>query len=111
AAQPSRPRADAPALQPSTKAVEELAPAPAASVRLDKPAPPPRFAQPDPEQHRALPESPRSARAAAPEIHVKTGRIEVRALVPPPAAPRVPAPSPAPQVSLNDYLKQLRGRT
>ena len=51
--------------------------------------------------------------AAAPEIHIRIGRIEVRAAAPP--APVVAAAAPtrgsqSPTLSLTDYLQQARGR-
>lgn len=62
--------------------------------------------------------APASADAAAkpeatPTIHVSIGRIEVRAVAPPaPPAPPQPRPSPArpaPQMSLDDYLRAHNG--
>lgn len=53
------------------------------------------------------------SQAAAPEIHIRIGRIEVRAAAPP--APVVAAAAPtrgsqSPTLSLTDYLQQSRGR-
>ena len=47
----------------------------------------------------------------APTIRVAIGRIEVRAIMPPPATPtRQTAPTtPRPELSLDDYLKQRNG--
>src|SRR5215208_776222 len=55
----------------------------------------------------SAPESP-----APPTIRVSIGRIEVRAITPPPAPPVQPARSarPGPELSLDDYLKQRNGR-
>ncbi len=43
-----------------------------------------------------------------PAIHVSIGRVEVRAIMPPVAAPK-PTPPSAPKLSLEDYLKQRNG--
>jgi hypothetical protein len=51
-----------------------------------------------------LPSSPQ-----APAIRVTIGRIEVRAVHPPPPAPRQEGKPQAPGISLDDYLKQFRG--
>ena len=56
---------------------------------------------------------PREPRVAAPgppapTIRVAIGRIEVRAVTPPPARPPTPARTP-PSLSLDDYLKQRNG--
>jgi hypothetical protein len=41
-----------------------------------------------------------------PTIQVTIGRVDVRAVVAPPAPVKAPRPSPAPSLTLNDYLKQ-----
>jgi hypothetical protein len=48
----------------------------------------------------------------APTIRVSIGRIEVRAITPPPAPPvqRARSARPGPELSLDDYLKQRNGR-
>ena len=46
---------------------------------------------------------------AAPTIKVTIGRIEVRAVSPPQLQPQETA-LPAPKLSLDDYLKSLKGR-
>jgi hypothetical protein len=58
------------------------------------------------EPHAAPPESP------APTIRVAIGRIEVRAITPPPMPPaqRTAPTRPGPALSLDDYLKQHNGR-
>ena len=51
--------------------------------------------------------------AAAPEIHIRIGRIEVRAAAPPAPVAAAAAPtrgSQSPTLSLTDYLQQSRGR-
>jgi hypothetical protein len=51
--------------------------------------------------------------AAAPEIHIRIGRIEVRAATPPAPVMAAAAPtrgSQSPTLSLTDYLQQSRGR-
>ena len=63
-----------------------------------------------------LERGPRETRVAAPEapaptIRVAIGRIEVRAITPPPAPPtqRTAPARPGPALSLDDYLKQRNG--
>lgn len=52
-----------------------------------------------------------TAAPPAPQVHIRIGRIEVRApAAKPAAAPPPPAPTRTPSVSLSDYLKQTRGR-
>jgi hypothetical protein len=48
----------------------------------------------------------------APTIQVSIGRIEVRAITPPPASPvqRARSARPGPELSLDEYLKQRNGR-
>ena len=60
------------------------------------------------------PQEPRVAapESSAPAIRVTIGRIEVRAITPPPPMPPVPRTAPArpgPELSLDDYLKQHNG--
>lgn len=43
-------------------------------------------------------------------VHVTIGRIDVRAVMPPPLPVKSPSP-PAPQLSLDEYLRQHNGRT
>ena len=53
------------------------------------------------------------SQAAAPEIHIRIGRIEVRAAAPPAPVAAAAAPtrgSQSPTLSLTDYLQQARGR-
>ncbi|MBV9786845.1 MAG: hypothetical protein JOZ51_01635 [Chloroflexi bacterium] len=50
-----------------------------------------------------------SATQAGPQIHVSIGRIEVRAVTPPPAPAARPAPTPTPRMSLDDYLRSQNG--
>jgi hypothetical protein len=45
----------------------------------------------------------------APQIHVSIGRIEVRAVTPPPTAAPQPKPAPTPRMSLDDYLRSQNG--
>lgn len=45
----------------------------------------------------------------APQIHVSIGRIEVRAVTPPPAAAPQPKPAPTPRMSLDEYLRSQNG--
>ncbi|MEM1053944.1 MAG: hypothetical protein AAGI52_00340 [Bacteroidota bacterium] len=40
-----------------------------------------------------------------PTIHVTIGRVEVRAVTPPPPTPRRQAERPAPVISLDEFLK------
>ena len=52
-----------------------------------------------------------SQSVSAPQVHIRIGRIEVRAPAPKPAMVQAPVPPPrTPSVSLSDYLKQTRGR-
>jgi len=55
--------------------------------------------------------SPQPSRATGPPaIHVTIGRVEVRAVHPPPEPPRPPAPPPATRrISLEEYLKRRNG--
>jgi hypothetical protein len=46
-----------------------------------------------------------------PTIHVRIGRVEVRAIVPTPSTPKVAPARPRPAVSLNEYLKQRRDKS
>jgi hypothetical protein len=48
-----------------------------------------------------------SPRASAPAVHVTIGRVEVRAVMPPMATPKIASPA-TPKLSLEDYLKQRR---
>ena len=53
------------------------------------------------------------SQAAAPEIHIRIGRIEVRAVTPPAPVMAAAAPTRGSQsstLSLTDYLQQSRGR-
>lgn len=50
-----------------------------------------------------------AAAQAGPQIHVSIGRIEVRAVTPPPAPPSKPTPAPTPRMSLDDYLRSQNG--
>lgn len=50
-----------------------------------------------------------SAAHAGPQIHVSIGRIEVRAVTPPPAPVSRPTPASAPRMSLDDYLRSQKG--
>jgi hypothetical protein len=89
---------------------------------LDRPEPPdapppvaPRMVRPQLDGH--LERGPQEPRVAAPEssapaIRVTIGRIEVRAITPPPRPPaqRTAPARPGPELSLDDYLKQHNGR-
>jgi hypothetical protein len=56
------------------------------------------------------PLSRQQGRNEPPAIHVTIGRVEVRAVMPPPTPPRPAAPPPAaPKLSLEEYLKQRNG--
>jgi hypothetical protein len=59
------------------------------------------------------PQEPRVAapESSAPAIRVTIGRIEVRAITPPPVPPaqRTTPARPGPELSLDDYLKQHNG--
>ncbi len=71
--------------------------------------PPPAYLTPAPPQtpagSPAVPSPPQP-----PVIRVTIGRIEVRAVTPPPIAPPAPRPAPRPpSLSLDDYLKERRG--
>ncbi len=80
---PRQPTVDAPTIKPNVLAV-------------------PRFQE-------ATQAAPASSEEA-PTIRVSIGRIEVRAVSPPPP-PRRKTARPAPTMSLDDYLKQYRGRS
>jgi hypothetical protein len=71
----------------------------------------PRIVRHQPDQRQES--RPREARVLAPEppaptIRVAIGRIEVRAVTPPPARKEMPV-RPGPMLSLDDYLKQRNG--
>jgi hypothetical protein len=70
--------------------------------------------QPEIVGHRKTPASSTAARGQPssnqpPVIHVTIGRVEVRAILPPKATPKIQVPA-APKLSLEAYLKQ-RNRT
>lgn len=50
-----------------------------------------------------------AAAQAGPQIQVSIGRIEVRAVTPPPAPVSRPTPASAPRMSLDDYLRSQKG--
>lgn len=61
-------------------------------------------------RHQFTPRTPEPPAAQpAPQIHVSIGRIEVRAVTPPPAAAPQPKPTPTPRMSLDDYLRSQNG--
>ena len=94
-------------------------PSPGAQASLDasEDAPPPvapRVVRPQLDGY--LERGPQEPRVAAPEssapaIRVTIGRIEVRAITPPPMPPtqRTLPARPGPELSLDDYLKQHNG--
>lgn len=99
-----------PARQVVTTVVLPSVPPPTSPVVATRVAPKRHLNQtlPSPSKH-LTPELTESERAAAtPAIHVTIGRVEVRAIQPPPATPR-PARRSAPKLSLGDYLQQRSG--
>ena len=96
---------------------------PASKATLDRPEPPdapppvaPRMVRPqlDGSYLERGPQEPRVAapESTAPAIRVTIGRIEVRAITPPPPIPpaqRTTPARPGPALSLDDYLKQHNG--
>ena len=94
-------------------------PSPGAQASLDasEDAPPPvapRVVRPQPDGYLERgPQEPREAapESSAPTIRVTIGRIEVRAITPPPMplAQRTTPARPGPALSLDDYLKQHNG--
>lgn len=86
-----------------------IAASPPAAVRKNKPLKPQTRLQRNADAKRSA-ASGRRQPAAAPEVHIHIGRVELTANTPAPAAAKRPAASERRPLSLDDYLQQRRSR-
>lgn len=98
----------APAAEPAPLPAA-ISPLPAAAMRRNKPFKPQTRLQSNAGAKRTG-ASARRAQAAAPEVHIHIGRVELAANAPAAAAPKRSAAGERRPLSLDDYLQQRRSR-